>query len=511
MRRLQLIEKAQSTTLYDVIVIGGGATGAGIALDAALRGYKTLLLEQFDFSKGTSSKATKLIHGGVRYLQQGQVSLVKEALRERTALLKNAPHLCAKLEFVLPTKNIFQQFYYFIGLKVYDLLSGSHSLGKTKWLSKQKVLEQMPNISSDRLFGGIAFLDGQFDDARLNIELVKHALKNKAAVLNYMRVTSLIKTKGKITGVKTLDTLTDKKYTFNSKSVINATGVFSSNLLHKNKVQSSFKILASKGSHIVVDKQVLNSERAVLIPKTSDGRVIFALPWQDKTIIGTTDKPVKEKKLEPFVWSNEVNYMIKHFNAFNKIKIHKSDVKAVFSGLRPLVRPNRKIASKRISRSHKIETNMKGLVSIMGGKWTTYRNMAEQTLDVNAKFNKLKSLKCLTQNYAFCATENSGSKYGDDITYFKQIIKKDTRLAKRFHPKVALCPADIKLAIDREFALTLEDVLARRSRILFLDAALALKIAPQVVKVMAGFLSKDADWQQNELNRFKGLAKKYMI
>jgi len=527
MDRPSFIKKIETETDgWDIIIIGGGATGLGIAMDSASRGFRTLLLEQSDFAKGTSSRSTKLVHGGVRYLAQGNIGLVYEALHERGLLKKNAPHLVSNLSFIIPCYKKGQQLFYLIGLKLYDLLSGRLSFGKSKSINKKKTLEVLPNIKKEKLKGGVIYHDGQFDDARLAINIAQTAAENGAVVLNYFKVISLLKENGKITGVTATDLETNKTYSFKAKSIINATGVFVDEILKLDDAKQKDIVMPSQGIHLVFDKSFLASDDAIMIPKTKDGRVLFIVPWHDKALVGTTDTPLKKHSLEPKALEEEIEFIISTAAIYLKHPPTRKDVLSVFAGLRPLAAPDKeKGSTKEISRSHKIIVAGSGLITITGGKWTTFRKMAEDTVNKAIKTAGLPFVKCTTQTlriHGFQINKQTlpDSKpinndvfqiYGSDETGIKELIKKNPELGEPIFPKKIYLKAQIAWAVRQEMARTVEDVLARRLRVLFLDAKLAIDMVPMVANIMAEELNKDSDWQKQQLNDFVNLANNYLL
>ncbi len=517
MNRQAMLQQLDTVTTWDVIVTGGGATGLGAAVDAASRGYKTLLLEQEDFAKGTSSRSTKLVHGGVRYLAQGNIKLVREALRERGILLKNAPHVCHNLSFIIPSFHWWQKWYYSIGLSIYDVLAGKLSLGKTKMLSKAKTLEMVPAISTKNLSGGVLYHDGQFDDARLAVNLAQTAVTQGAAVLNYCKVTSLIKTGKLISGVIAEDVLSGKKYTLSAKCVINATGVFTDKVMQMDDAGHQPMVSPSQGVHIVVDQYFFPGSRALMIPKTDDGRVLFAVPWHNKVLLGTTDTPVENISLEPKALQEEIDFIIKHSNRYLSTAIRYSDIKTVYTGLRPLIKVKGKKSTAILPRDHTTIVAESGLVTITGGKWTTYRTMAKHAVDSAAAACRLPARECITDTlkihgHTFNSNDQSGlSVYGNDANGIQELIAADPALQETIHPLLPYLKAEIVWAVKNEMAMTVEDVLARRTRALFLDAIAAMEAAPATAAIMAGLMQKDDNWQQQQIAAFKAVAAFYLL
>ena len=393
-----LIAQLDTVEKWDIIIVGGGATGLGAVLDAATRGYKTLLVEQADFAKGTSSKATKLVHGGVRYMAQGDIALVREACHERGLLLKNAPHLTKNESFVIPNYSLFNNIKYTIGLKFYDLLAGKLSLGKSKYINKEKTIAALPTIKKEGLKGGVVYHDGQFDDARLALNIAQTAIENGACVLNYMQVTGLMKENDKISGVKLKDAETGKHYEAKGSIVINATGVYVDNILQMDNPQSRHTVRPSQGTHIVIDQSFLPGGQALMIPKTDDGRVLFGVPWHGKLVVGTTDTLREHPELEPRALEEEIDFILNTAGNYLVRKPLRKDILAVFVGLRPLAAPkNENESTKEISRSHKITVTNSNLVTITGGKWTTYRRMAEDVINKAIEVGQLPLQQCVTE------------------------------------------------------------------------------------------------------------------
>lgn len=479
--------KAQARYEWDVIVIGGGATGLGSAVDAASRGLKVLLLEGHDFAKGTSSRATKLAHGGVRYLAQGNFSLVKEALEERGRMLVNAPNLVKPLAFVIPVRNVFQKFFYWIGLKMYDMLAGKLGVGPTTMMKKNEVLRAVPTISQQKLHGGVRYFDAQFDDARLAIALMKTLHKLGGLAINYMPVTGFVKTAEKINGVQARDEFSGESFTFKAKAVINATGVWVDDLRRLDLPDSKPMLSPSQGVHVVVDQHFYPAKEALLVPKTSDGRVLFVVPWLGKTLIGTTDTPRKDSPWEPDALPEEVDFILKTAGQYLANAPTRADVRSVFVGLRPLVSAGgEKQNTKSISREHTVITAPSGLVTITGGKWTTYRSMAEEVVD----------LVCEQQGWVNKPTRTRYLRLEDDLPMRKP--------GSAIHENLDLNEAEIAQAVLEEMAVTIEDVLARRSRALFLDSQAALACMNEVRFVLQNELrysDEELDRQEDEFRR----------
>ena len=517
MKRNEFVKRLENEEVWDIVIIGGGATGLGSAVDAASRGYKTLLLEKFDFGKGTSSRSTKLVHGGVRYLAQGNIKLVIEALKERGRLLKNAPHITSVQSFVLPVYSYWDKWFYGIGLKLYEWLSGKWSLGKTSIHSKATTLKLLPSINCKNLKGSIQYFDGQFDDARLCIDLALTAVEHGAVVLNYVDVQEFIKEENKIVAINATDKTCNKEFTIRSKSFINATGVFSDELMKKDDGLHENIITASQGIHLVVSQKYFKGNHALLIPKTTDGRVLFAVPWLNKIIVGTTDSEVNQLLNEPIALEQEVNFVLDNFNQYAETPISKNQIESVFAGLRPLVKSKSKEKSAFISREHSIFISPSRLVTITGGKWTTYRIMAKDAIDNAVFISGLERKECVTKKLKIGAwslpidTSNHLSIYGENKNKIENIIDENILLKEKVHPDFPYINAEIIWFVRNEMAITLEDVLARRTRMLFLNSKIALSIAAHVASMMAIELKKDEIWVNQQLQEFNNTAQSYLL
>jgi glycerol-3-phosphate dehydrogenase len=506
------------STVWDLIIIGGGATGLGVAVDAASRGFKTLLLEQSDFAKGTSSRSTKLVHGGVRYLAQGNIGLVVEALRERGILLRNAPHLVRNESFIIPNYSWPNAIFYSVGLSVYDLLAGKRSFGRSRLISNHEVIERIPNINQKGLKAGVLYHDGQFDDARLAVSLALTAIEQGATLLNYFRVTSLNKQANKINGVAVTDLETAVSYSLKAKTVINATGVFVDEILVMDAPEAGPMVRPSQGIHLVFDQSFLGPHDALMIPKTKDGRVLFAIPWHDRTLIGTTDTPLDAHQLEPRALEEEIQFILDTSAAYlTKIPTRK-DVLSVFAGLRPLAAPQGKDKkTKEISRSHKLMLSASGLVTITGGKWTTYRKMAEDTVNLAIQSGGLTKRNCNTKTlYLHGFSESADWRdpffvYGSDAVSVKALTRENPAWKETLDPRLPYIRAEIIWATRYEMARRIEDVLARRTRALFLDARAAMAMAPAVAHLMAEELNKDEGWEKEQVLSFLQVAKNYIL
>ncbi|QEC75847.1 glycerol-3-phosphate dehydrogenase/oxidase [Mucilaginibacter ginsenosidivorax] len=505
--------------IWDIIIIGGGATGLGAAVDAASRGLSTLLLEQADFAKGTSSRATKLVHGGVRYLAQGDIGLVREALHERGLLLKNAPHLVKNESFIIPNYSWFDGVFYTIGLTIYDLLAGKLGFGRAKHISKNETISRLPGIEEKGLHGGVVYHDGQFDDSRLAINLAQTALEQGATVLNYFKVTGLIKDGNqKITGVKAIDAETGMSYQLKAKIVINATGVFVDDVLKMDVPDKKPLVRPSQGVHLVFDRQFMPGEDAIMIPKTEDGRVLFVVPWHNKLLVGTTDTPIDHHSLEPVALEVEIDFILRTAAKYLKKVPARADVLSVFAGLRPLAAPQDDSSkTKEISRSHKLIVSKSNLITITGGKWTTYRKMGEDTINKAIEVGKLPNKVCHTTGLAIHGSRPNPDRsnhlyvYGDDIEKLLALTDEDDDWKNPVHPDDDYTKGEVIWSVRYEMARTVEDILARRTRILFLDARLATAMAPEVARLMAGELNKDAGWQKEQVEAFNKVAGNYIL
>lgn len=515
MNRENQVLKLGQGIVFDIIIIGGGATGLGAAVDAASRGYKTLLVEQYDFAKGTSSRSTKLVHGGVRYLQQGNIKLVMEALKERGILKKNAAHLVKNQSFIVPNYKWWEGPFYGLGLKVYDWMSGSLGLGASEWLSTEEVLAHAPTLDPEGLKGGVIYHDGQFDDARLAINLAQTAAEQGAIVLNYCKVVGLLKSNDKISGVQIQDTISQQSYEVQGKAVINATGVFSDKVQQMDEPGKAESISPSQGIHVVLDKEFLPGDAAIMIPHTDDGRVLFAVPWHNKIIVGTTDTMVKEIKEEPIPLEEEIDFIMKHAARYLTKDPTMNDVRSIFAGLRPLVKSSAKKTSE-ISRDHTILVSESGLISIVGGKWTTYRKMSEDVINTAAIQATLPYKECITENLSIHGNQptadfnSPGYYYGTDQSFIETIIQENPALGETIHPRLPYTKAEVIWAVKNEWAQTIEDVLSRRTRAILLDAKAAWEAAPLVADLMSEALQKNNDWINQQLISFEQTIKHYI-
>jgi glycerol-3-phosphate dehydrogenase len=543
----------KGTQEWDFCIIGGGATGLGVAVDAASRGFSTLLLEQSDFAKGTSSRATKLVHGGVRYLQQGNIKLVTEALRERGILRNNAPHLVKDQSFVVPNYKWWEGPYYGIGLKVYDWMAGSLGLGPSRRLTRKETLELAPTLEAEGLRGGVLYHDGQFDDARLAIHLARTAVHQGAVLLNYCKVEDLYKEDGRVRGLRATDQWSGRTHEIRARAIINATGVFTDNILRMDDPGSEPVIAPSQGVHIMLDKDFLPGEAAILVPHTDDGRVLFAVPWHDKIIIGTTDTPVKEASIEPRALPEEIDFILRQIGRYLKKMPSRKDIRSVYAGLRPLVKNNHKKTAE-LARDHLILVSDAGLITITGGKWTTYRQMAEDTVNTAASKAGLPDRPCRTatlpihgsginedrtsindnptssnDNPTSSSDNPTGSSdnptgisdhvtdfneplhyHGSDAPAIRALAGTMPAGGELLHPRLPYIRAEITWAAREELCMTVEDALSRRTRALLLDAQAAIDCAPLVARLLAEELGRNAAWQTQEVEVFRALAANYL-
>jgi len=512
--RAEILRRLGEQAEWDVLVIGGGATGLGAAVEAASRGYRTVLVERADFAKGTSSRSTKLVHGGVRYLEQMNITLVLDALQERGHMLQNAPHIVHNLSFVVPIFDTFGLPYYGFGLKVYELLSGKLSFGASRMLSAKKTVEMLPSVAANGLRGGVLYHDGQFDDARYAISLMRTFEELGGAALNYAEVTELIERNGKLVGVNVRDCEGDDRFELRAKVIVNATGVFTEGILAMDGDRESL-LSVSQGSHFVLPTDFLNSTNAMMIPKTSDGRVLFAIPWHGATVVGTTDEAVDGASVEPRSMEMERRFLMEHIEQYLGRRPKTEEILSVWSGLRPLVRKGGGATSK-LSRDHTILVRPSGLVTITGGKWTTYRRMGEDVINRAAEVAGLKKepsrtrglrLHGWTQDVAAIESERV---YGADLPLIERLSEEDASLKELVHPRLPYRMREVVWAARQEMARTVEDVLARRLRALFLDARAAIEAAPRVADVVAHELGRSEAWKARDLENFYAVARGYV-
>ncbi len=515
--RTSLLTRLSHQYGWDVMVIGGGATGLGVALDAAARGYKTLLVEQSDFAKGTSSRSTKLVHGGVRYLAQGDLKLVREASLERGLLYRNAPHLVKNQTFIIPFYNYWAMVKYTMGLKVYDWISGNLTLGDSLFISRKKTLEMMAGIKVEGLLGGVLYHDGQFDDSRLAINLAQSILEHGGCAINYIKVIGLLKDDDeKINGAVVQDEETGIQYNIKSKAVVNATGVFVDDIIKMDELTSKKTICVSQGVHLVLDKKFFPSDHALMIPQTSDGRVLFAVPWHNKVVVGTTDTLIEKASLEPKALEREILFILETASLYLTEKPQRSNILSVFAGLRPLAVPKEgEKKTKEISRSHKIIISASNLFTILGGKWTTYRRMGADVMSrIEKEFNWVhtETPTASMHIYAYANGVNWSDPlyfYGSDSARIRQRMNGTEN--EWLSEPLKIYKLQVKWAVKYEMARTVEDVLSRRTRALLLDARESIRIATQVAQIMAKQLNKDEQWVKQQVEAYNRLANNYIL
>ena len=523
MRREEMLRRIRERLEpWDIAVIGGGATGAGVAVDAAGRGFDVVLVEAHDFGKGTSSRSTKLVHGGVRYLEQGNVPLVMSALKERGLLRQNAPHLVHDLAFVVPNYSWWEAPFYGIGLKLYDLLAGKYGFGPSRLLTREETLAQLPALEPEELRGGVVYYDGQFDDSRLLIHLIMTAADRGAAVVNYCRATGLLRDdEGYVNGLEAQDTETGEEFPITARVVVNATGVFTDEVRRMADANVDPLMVTSQGIHLVFDRSFLKGDTALMVPRTSDGRVLFVIPWHDHAVAGTTDTPVDAPSLEPKAREDEIEFILETAGRYLTRPPTRADVLAVYAGLRPLVKAGGgERGTSTLSRDHVIHVDTSGLLTITGGKWTTYRHMAEDTVDHAITLGRLRDEACTTKSlkihgYLDCGDsaecdEDPLGVYGADGEKIRALAV-DPALAGRLHPKLPYIGAEVVWATREEMARSVEDVLARRTRALFLNVRAATEMAEPVARLMASELGLDEAWIAAQVKEFCELAKQYMV
>ena len=509
--------RRKSDFTWDIIVIGGGATGMGIALDGASRGYSVLLLEQSDFAGGTSSRSTKLVHGGVRYMAQGDLLLVMEALHERGVMLKNAPHLTSNQEFVIPVYNLWDTLMYTVGLKFYDLLAGRLSIGKSYFINHNETLRRLPNLIPKGLKGGVVYHDGQFDDSRMVVSLARACVARGGIVLNYLEVKGFLKDeRGRISGVKAKDNSSGEEFSIRGKVVVNATGVFADDIHRMDDPTARPTIKPSQGVHIVLDKSFLQGESAIMIPKTDDGRVLFAIPWYDKIVLGTTDTPLEKISGEPKALVSEISFILGTAEKYLVRAPKREDVLCIFAGLRPLAAdPDNPSSTKEVSRRHKISLSNSGLLTIIGGKWTTYRRMAEETIDRAIKAGVLAKRLCTTSSLKLVDSYEPNKSgrliiYGDDSAVIEKMVEENPDTGLPLDLRLPYTKAEMIWICRNEMPLNLEDLLARRTRSLFLNALASLDIAPEAAGIMASEMGHDQNWIEEQVESYRNLVKNYL-
>jgi len=516
MNREEVLDAARDRGTFDVVVIGGGATGLGVAVEAASRGYGTLLLEQADLAQGTSSRSTKLIHGGVRYLRQGDISLVLEALHERGLLIRNAPHLVHHQSFVVPLYDWWEGPFYGIGLKVYDMMAGRLGLGPSQRLDREETLARLPTIEPEGLRGGVVYYDGQFDDARLAVTLARTAHDHGALVLNHVRVTGLLKDGDVVRGVRAVDALGGSELEVRAAAVVNATGVWTDEVRRMDDPGVEPLVAASQGVHLVLDRSFQPGESAIMVPETDDGRVLFAVPWHERVVVGTTDTPVDEAELEPRPMASEIEFLLKHAVRYLTKDPTPPDVLSCFAGLRPLVGKSGGDTAE-LSRDHTVLVAPSGLVTITGGKWTTYRRMAEDAVNQAARAGGLEPRESGTSELRLHGYSDEldpsdpQSVYGSEIPSLRALIAERPELGELLHPSLPYKAAEVVWAARMEMARRVEDALARRTRALLLDARASAEAAPRVARLMAEELGRDAEWIESETRAYRELASGYVL
>jgi glycerol-3-phosphate dehydrogenase len=525
MRREEMLRKVRERAAvgepWDIAVIGGGATGVGVAVDAAARGFDVVLVEAHDFGKGTSSRSTKLVHGGVRYLEQGNIPLVMSALKERGLLRQNAPHLVHDLAFVVPNYSWWEAPFYGIGLKLYDLLAGKYGFGPSKVLSREETLEKLPALEPEELRGGVVYYDGQFDDARLLIHLAMTATDHGATLVNYCPATKLLRDdEGYINGLIARDAETGEELKIAARIVVNATGVFTDEVRRMADAKIEPLMVTSQGIHLVFDRSFLKGDTALMVPRTSDGRVLFVIPWHGHAVAGTTDTPVDSPSLEPKALDEEIEFILETAGRYLSRPPTRADVLAVYVGLRPLVKSDGEGKTSSLSRDHVIHVDTSGLLTITGGKWTTYRHMAEDCVDHAITLGRLRDEECTTKSLQIHGYFESGSEgendeasldvYGADAEEIRGLAR-DPEFAKQLHPELPYIAAEVVWATRMEMARSVEDVLARRTRALFLNARAAMQMARPVALLLAKELNRDDAWIAAQTKEFCELAKQYMV
>jgi glycerol-3-phosphate dehydrogenase len=518
MKRDKALDRIQNEDKsWDFLVIGGGATGLGVAVDAAARGYSTLLVEQADFAKGTSSRSTKLVHGGVRYLKQGNISLVLEALRERGLLCENAPHLVHHLSFIVPIYSWWEGPFYGIGMKIYDRLAGKLGLSPSENLSREETLKRIPTLQPNGLQSGVSYYDGQFDDSRLAVNLAQTIFDLGGAAINYAQVTSLIKEDELVAGAVIKDSETGKEHSIRARAVINATGVFSDGIRKMDDPEARTVIAASQGAHVVLPKSFLPGDTAIMVPHTPDGRVMFAVPWHDCVVVGTTDTAVDAIQLEPRPMEEEIDFILTNAAQYLTKQPTRSDVLSVFAGLRPLVKVGDAKSTAALSRDHTILISNSGLLTIAGGKWTTYRKMAQDAVDQAETMAGFEERRCTTEHLQIHGWTKqqidapSLRVYGADAAAIQELTEAEPALAEKLHPELPYIAAEVVWSVRQEMARTIEDVLARRTRALLLGARASIEAAPKVAELMAREFGADEKWKSDSVAKFKAVAQGYVV
>jgi glycerol-3-phosphate dehydrogenase len=518
MKREEMRRRLDADRTWDVVVIGGGATGLGVAVDAQTRGYRTLLVEQADFASATSSRSTKLVHGGVRYLEQGDLALVMEALHERGLLHANAPHVARTLPFIVPRYRWWEGPFYGIGLKAYDLLAGRLNLAPSRLLDREETIARIPNVEPADLLGGVMYTDGQFDDARMAVTLAQTAADHGACLLNYARVTGLASRGGVLSGVELRDLESGETRSVEARAVVNAAGIFADGIRRLDDAAAPPAVQPSQGVHLVFDHRFLAGETAIMVPHTDDGRVLFVIPWQGRALVGTTDTAMPEPQMEPRPLPEEIDFILRNAGRYLAKDPARSDVLCAFAGQRPLVRVPGK-ATRELSRSHEVLISKTGLVTIVGGKWTTYRRMAQDTMDRVIEVGGLPPRPCVTEALRLhgwkpsdpAAPADALAPYGTDAEAIATLMREEPDLREPLDPRLPYPRALVVWAARHEMARTVEDVLARRTRSLLLDAAASVDAAPAAAQLLARELGRDAAWASAQVEAYRALAAGYRI
>jgi glycerol-3-phosphate dehydrogenase len=516
-RDANLAQLASASEPFDILIVGGGATGLGAAVDAASRGHRVALLERDDFAKGTSSRSTKLVHGGVRYLRQGNISLVLEALRERGRLALNAPHLVHDLAFVIPNYNWWEGPFYGIGMKVYDQLAGKLGLAPSRMLDREETVDLLPTVETEGLTGGVIYHDGQFDDARLAVSLALTAVELGAVVVNHCPVVGLIKERSTVCGVRARDAESGREFAVRARCVVNATGVFVDEIRRQDEPDARPLVAVSQGIHLVLPKRFLPGSAAIMVPKTADGRVLFAVPWHDRVVVGTTDTPLAAASVEPRALDEERDFVLEHARKYLRTDPADTDVLSVFAGLRPLVKAGDGADTAALSRDHTIVVGESGLVTITGGKWTTYRKMAEDVIDHAEMVAGVENRRSHTETLQIhgwtraAIPETNLRPYGADAARIRALMTASPDLASPLHPALPCRRAEVVWHAREEMARTVEDVLARRTRALLLDARASIEAAPAVAALLAAELGRDEAWQRAQVAAYTELARGYVF
>lgn len=518
-RETQIDRLRTAEMVWDFIVVGGGATGLGCAVDAASRGYKVAVLEQDDFAKCTSSRSTKLVHGGVRYLQKGDVMLVLEALRERGRMKANAPHLVKDQAFVISNYRYWDNFLYFCGLTFYDILSFGFGYGRSKFITAKSVMKRLPTGVKKGLKGGIVYHDGQFDDSRMAVNLAQTCIDHGGVAVNHVKVMTLEHdSKGNVCGVQAMDVESGEVFHLKAKAVINAAGIFVDQVMQMDQPGRPSMVRPSQGVHLVLDMKFLQSNDALMVPKTSDGRVLFSVPWHDRVVVGTTDVLRETPESEPKALDEEIDFILGTAGLYMDPAPTRKDILCAFAGQRPLAAPKKEGKStKEISRSHKIIVSNNNLITITGGKWTSYRLMAEDTIDKAIHMGLVEPKKCVTKTlhiHGYRPNPNLADHcyvYGADEPALHQMEQESPTFTEKISPKYDYTIGEVVWAVREEMARTVDDVLARRVRMLFIDAREALAVAPKVAHVMAAELGKDETWEAEQVDAFTKIANNYIV